>query len=237
MRMDGLIHSMESFGAVDGPGLRFIVFLRGCPLKCLYCHNPDTWAGNGGVRMSATELADKIMTYRSFIKGGGVTISGGEPLLQPEFCLELCTILRKRGFHTALDTGGSIAPQGVAAQAIAAADMLLLDIKDIDTEDCARLTGFGNENALATLGYCEKIAKPVWIRHVLLPGYTLNAEKLTRLRDYLARFTCVEKTELLPYHTMGRYKWDELGLDYALDGVEPPSDEELAAATAIFSGG
>lgn len=233
--MEGIIHSTESFGAVDGPGLRFVVFLRGCPLRCLYCHNPDTWAGKGGISISAAALADKIMAYRSFIRGGGVTLSGGEPLMQPEFCKELCDILRRRGIHTAIDTSGCFFPEGHVAEAIDAADLILLDIKDIDSEGSMKISGAGNENALATLQYCEKTGKPVWTRHVLVPGYTLCEDKLVRLRDYLADFTCVKKTELLPYHTMGRYKWDELGLKYGLENVEAPTEAEIAAATAIFA--
>lgn len=235
--MDGIIHSTESFGAVDGPGIRFVVFMRGCPLRCLYCHNPDTWAGNeGGRSISAIDLADEIMAYRNFIRNGGVTISGGEPLMQPKFCKELCDILRRREIHTAIDTSGCFAPKGDIAGAIDAADLILLDIKDIDNEDSIKISGAGNKNTFETLRYCEETKKPVWVRHVLVPGYTLRDDKLIRLRDFLSDFKCIEKIELLPYHTMGKYKWDELGLKYGLEGVDSPTEAEVSNAMKLFFG-
>ena len=178
----GYLHSLESFGAVDGPGIRFVVFLSGCPLRCLYCHNPDTWEQKQTLRMTPPQVMEKIRSERSFLLRGGVTLSGGEPLMQPAFCEELLTLCRQEGFHTAIDTSGSI-PLTQSRHAIDLADMLLLDIKDIDPEDCRMLTGKTNENALATLDHCEQTGKEVWIRHVLVPGYTLNPDKLRRLAE------------------------------------------------------
>lgn len=229
----GYIHSYESFGAVDGPGIRFVVFLSGCPLQCLYCHNPDTWVQNTKNKITADELIAKVLPYKNFISSGGVTISGGEPLLQAEFCEEFILKCKKNNLHTAIDTSGAISLD-ISKKAIELADLILLDVKDIDEEDCIKLTGKSNKNTFATLEYCEQIKKPVWIRHVLLPQYTLKRDKLERLAEYLKGFSCIEKIELLPYHVMGKYKWEELCMPYALDGIEPPTNEEVAEAKAIF---
>lgn len=229
----GWLHSTESFGAVDGPGVRFVAFLQGCPLRCLFCHNPDTWDANGGKIVTASELVKDICSYKSFIKKGGVTLSGGEPLLQADFCEAVTILCHEQGFHVALDTAGCV-PLAVSHQAISAADLLLLDIKDIDSADCLTLSGQSNANALATLNFCEEIRKPVWLRHVLLPEYTLYAEKLHRLGEYIARYSCIEKVELLPFHTMGLFKWESMGLTSKLIGIEPPTEREIAAAKATL---
>ena len=230
----GYLHSLESFGAVDGPGIRFVVFLSGCPLRCLYCHNPDTWVQKQTLCMTPPEVMEKIRSERSFLLRGGVTLSGGEPLMQAEFCAELLTLCRQEGFHTAIDTSGAI-PLEQSRHAIDLADMLLLDIKDIDPEDCRTLTGKTNENALATLDYCEQTGKDVWIRHVLVPVYTLNPDKLQRLADKLSRYSCVKRVDLLPYHTMGLYKWESLGLTCKLADTPTPTAEEIAMANAYFT--
>ena len=229
----GYIHSYESFGAVDGPGIRFVVFLSGCSLQCLYCHNPDTWVQNTKNKITADELLAKVLPYKNFISSGGVTISGGEPLLQDKFCEEFILKCKKNNLHTAIDTSGVI-PLDISKKAIELADLILLDVKDIDEEDCIKLTGKSNKNTFATLKYCEQIKKPVWIRHVLLPKYTLKKDKLERLAKYLSGFSCIEKIELLPYHVMGKCKWEELRMPYALDGIEPPTNDEVAEAKAIF---
>lgn len=229
----GYIHSYESFGAVDGPGLRFVVFMSGCPMRCLYCHNPDTWKQNRDNKVTPDELIEKIIPYKNFIANGGVTVSGGEPLMQAEFCEEFILKCKRNKLHTAIDTSGII-PLSASAKAIELADLILLDIKDIDDNDCITLTGHSNKNALETLDYCEKIGKPVWIRHVILPQYTLKPDKLKRLAQYLKPFKCIQKIELLPYHTIGKYKWDELNLNYKLEGIEPPSDEDVNEAKRIF---
>lgn len=229
----GYIHSYESFGALDGPGIRFVVFLSGCPLQCLYCHNPDTWVQDTKNKVTADELIAKVLPYKNFISSGGVTISGGEPLLQADFCEEFILSCKRNDIHTAIDTSGII-PLDISKKAIEFADLILLDIKEIDEEDCIKLTGKSNKNTFATLEYCEQINKPVWIRHVLLPQYTLKEDKLKRLAEYLKGFSCIKKIELLPYHVMGKYKWKELCMPYALEDIDPPTDKEVADAKAIF---
>lgn len=229
----GKLHSIESFGAVDGPGVRFVAFLQGCPLRCRFCHNPDTWKCDDGDDITAGELVEKISRYKNFIKKGGVTFSGGEPLMQADFVAACCRMCRELGFHTAIDTSGAI-PLEQSRAAIDAADMLLLDIKDIDPEACRLLTGQTNENALKTLEYCESVGKRIWIRHVLVPTLTLNEDKLRRMGIFLARFKCVERIDFLPYHTMGLYKWDELGIHNTLIGIDSPSKYEVKAAEKAF---
>lgn len=229
----GRIHSTESFGAVDGPGVRFVVFLQGCPLRCLYCHNPDTWLWSEGKEIYASELVEQIAKYKSFINKGGVTLSGGEPLMQPEFCRAITEGCHENGFHVALDTSGAI-PIQKSRDAIDEADMLLLDIKDIDPVDCEELTGATNENCFRTLQYCEDRNKPVWLRHVLLPDYTMNEDKLNRLGQFLTNYRCVKRVEILPYHTMGLKKWDALGLTSRLAGKNPPTKEDVEWARNIL---
>lgn len=230
----GYIHSVESFGAVDGPGVRFVVFLQGCPLRCLFCHNPDTWKTNDGTKMTADELFEQIRQYKNFIKNGGVTFSGGEPLLQPQFLLDVINLCKQEGIHTAIDTSGSI-PLNVSKPVIEAADMLLLDIKDIDKEDCKILTGQSNSNAMDTLNHCDYIGKDVWIRHVLIPGYTLKKDKLDRLGRVLSWYSCIKKVELIPFHKMGEYKWEYINTPYQLSEVETPTDEEMNMVKEIMN--
>lgn len=228
----GKIHSFETFGAVDGPGIRFVVFMQGCPLRCLYCHNPDTWDLSGGTDYTADTLVRKILEYKSFLSKGGVTFSGGEPMLQAEFVSKAATLLKEQGVHIAIDTSGSI-PIRKCSHAIDIADLILLDIKDIDKDGCYTLTGQDNKNAFALLDYCEDIKKPVWIRHVLLKDYTLAEEKLRRLCERLKAYSCIEKVELLPFHKMGEFKWESLGEDYRLKETLPPSPEEIVYAKEI----
>lgn len=230
----GRIHSCESFGTLDGPGIRFVVFLQGCPLRCRYCHNPDTWRADDGKIISSAELMKQIESCRNFLRNGGVTLSGGEPLMQPEFSLDLLRRCRKAGFHTALDTAGSL-PLERTRETIDAADLLLLDIKVLEPELCKELTGQDNQNELATLEYCEKSGKAVWIRHVLLPGITLRRDRLEELAEYLKPFRCIRRVELLPYHKLGEFKWKELGLDIPFAALPLPSPEERNAAEALFS--
>ena len=182
--VSGRIHSVESFGTLDGPGVRYVVFLQGCPLRCLYCHNPDTWATGGGTETTVPELMRRIESCRNFIRSGGVTLSGGEPLMQPDFSRALLESCREAGSHTALDTAGSF-PLARSRAVIDAADLVLLDIKALDPELCVRLTGRDGGNTLATLDWCEESGKPVWIRHVLVPGLTLDRARLEALAAYL----------------------------------------------------
>lgn len=233
MSARGRIHSFESFGTLDGPGIRYVIFLQGCPLRCKFCHNPDTWDISSGKEMSAEEILPRITSCRSFLRTGGVTLSGGEPLLQRDFALELLESCKSEGFHTALDTAGSL-PLSFSKSVIDAANMLLLDIKSLDPNLCKDLTGQDNANTLATLDYCESVNKRIWIRHVLVPGYTLNQEHLTLLAGCLSKYKCIERVELLPYHKMGAHKWRQLNLADPLESVRPPAPFEVEQAKEIF---
>ena len=228
----GRIHSFESFGTVDGPGVRYIVFFQGCPLRCRYCHNPDTWTFSAGNEYTVEEIMQKINSCRNFLSGG-VTLSGGEPLAQGEFALALLNACRNAGFHTALDTAGSL-PLDVSAPVIDAADMLLLDIKALDSDLCKSLTGQGNSHELAVLDYCEKKSKRVWIRHVLVPGITLKMNLLQDLRHFLEPYRCVERVELLPFHKMGASKWEKLNIPFELKDTPLPARDEIMEAEAVF---
>ena len=236
--MTGKIHSFESFGTVDGPGIRFVVFVQGCPMRCLYCHNPDTWSVDGGTQYTAEEVASRILKYKNyFTGGGGATVAGGEPLMQAAFVEELFTILKKSGIHTALDTSGALYdarnPRAFDSL-LAVTDLVLLDIKHIDDDEHIKLTGRSNKNILAFARYLSDLGKPVWIRHVLVPGITDNDEYLHRLKAFLSTLTNVEKVEVLPYHTMGEVKYNKLGIDYPLKGVQPPSPERVKNAKEIL---
>lgn len=229
----GRVHSRETFGAVDGPGVRFVLFTQGCAMRCKFCHNPDTWALEAGELVSANAIIKEISTYLNFIKNGGVTISGGEPLLQPDFVKAIIDGCHKMGLHTAIDTAGG-AQLASAIACIDAADLLLLDIKCIDNTICRELTGVSNANELSIIEHCDTTHKSVWLRHVLVPGYTLNDELLERLADYAVQHQCIKKIELLPFHKLGEFKWHELSLSYALSDIQPPSSDEIKHARDIF---
>jgi len=229
----GHVHSIETFGALDGPGIRYIVFLQGCPLKCLYCHNPDALEVGAGTLKTATEVLNDIVRYKSFLNGGGITLSGGEPLLQSDFCEEIIDKAHALGFHVAIDTSGGM-PLAVCKNVIEKADLLLLDIKAIEPELCHKITGQDNTNALKILNMREQLQKPVWIRHVVVPGLTLNNKQLTELADYLVPFRCVERIELLPFHKLGEYKWETMKLKYELWDTPTPTNEEMKEAIKIF---
>ncbi|MCL1920552.1 MAG: pyruvate formate-lyase-activating protein [Kiritimatiellaeota bacterium] len=229
----GRVHSIETFGTLDGPGIRYVLFLQGCPLRCLYCHNPDSRALNAGTEMRADEVLADILTYSNFIRSGGVTLSGGEPLLQPEFARAVLEGCRANGLHTALDTSGAV-PLEASRPLLELADLVLLDIKALDNGLCETLTGAGNADTLATLDHCERIRKPVWIRHVLVPGYTLDDAHLKALAAHLKNYSVIQKVELLPFHKMGEYKWAKLGYAYTLAQTPEPTVEELSRARAHF---
>ena len=233
METTGRIHSFESFGTLDGPGVRFVVFFQGCPLRCKYCHNPDTWDVQGGRPVAVREIMAQVESCRNFLRTGGVTLSGGEPLMQPRFALALLNACREKGFHTALDTAGSL-PLSQSAPVIDAADLVLLDIKALDSAECRDLTGMDNANELATLDYCEKTEKPVWIRHVLVPGWTLDEDKLQKLADFLRPYKCIKRIELLPFHKMASFKWANLNLPDPLAETNEPSAEEVEKARQII---
>ena len=239
--MIGRVHSIESFGTVDGPGIRMVIFLSGCPMRCLYCHNPDTWDPKGGTPMTVEQLLNQYDNARHFYRKGGITVSGGEPLTQIGFVTELFEEAKKRGIHTCLDTSGvTFRPDSAGVREkfdrlAAVTDLVLLDIKHIDDGQHNILTGQSNQNILELAEYLSDIGKPVWIRHVLVPGRSDEDAYLIRLHDFIATLKNVEKVEVLPYHTMGVYKWKELGLEYPLEGVEPPTTERVENAKRILN--
>lgn len=236
--MYGRIHSFESFGTVDGPGIRFVVFMQGCPLRCKYCHNPDTWEFSGGKKYTPEEVAAQALRYKSYFSGGGgVTVSGGEPLLQIEFVTELFTILKEKGVHTALDTSGILFnPENPAAvdKLLNVCDLVLLDIKHIDDKEHAHLTGSSNKSVLAFAKYLSDKGKDIWIRHVLVEGITDNDLYLHSLKEFIDGLSTVKKVEVLPYHSMGEVKYEKLGLSYPLKGLTPPAAERIKNAKKIL---
>lgn len=236
--MTGRIHSFESFGTVDGPGIRFVVFMQGCPMRCKYCHNPDTWVTGAGKEYTAKEVCETVLKYKNYFSGGGgITVSGGEPMLQAEFVSELFSLLKERGVHTALDTSGVLFDRFSPHKfdcLLDKTDLVLLDIKHIDGEEHKRLTGHGNENILAFAKYLSDIGKDMWIRHVLVPGITDNDLYLERLAKFIGNLKTVKKVEVLPYHTMGVVKYEKLGLYYPLTNTNPPTAERIANAKKIL---
>ncbi len=234
--MIGKIHSFETFGTLDGPGIRFVIFMQGCCLKCKYCHNRDTWPINSGKMISIQELVKEIIKYKSYMEssGGGVTISGGEPLLQTDFICALFRELKKHKIHTAIDTAGSLPLSYEIKELLKYTDLVLLDIKHINNEKCINLTGVPNKHTLEFAKYLNKLNIPVWIRQVLLPGYTDDEADLLELKQFVNSLTNVEKLELLPYHNLGKFKWDQLGDTYELDNVVPPTQEEIDRAKQLL---
>lgn len=239
----GYIHSTESFGSVDGPGVRFVIFVSGCPMRCQFCHNPDTWDIKTGLPKSAEEILSQALRYKAYWKdGGGITVSGGEPLMQIDFLIELFQKAKESGVHTVIDTSGAPFTRKRIffekfKRLMKYTDLLLVDIKQIDPEKHRKLTGYSNENTLDMLKYLSEIRKTVWIRHVLVPGITDNNEDLHKLHDFISTLSNVEKIEILPYHTFGIYKWEQLGYDYPLKDTEPPSKERIENAKRILCTG
>lgn len=227
------VHSIESFGTLDGPGIRFVLFLQGCNLKCKYCHNRDTWDIKGGEQKTLDEIISKILRYKNYIKNGGVTVTGGEPLLQYEFLTQLFSNLKKEKIHTCIDTSGMVALTDKIKKLIDLTDLFLLDIKHIDPEKCRKLVGFSNENELDFARYLSEINKPMWIRQVLIPGVTDNKEDLLKLKDFIVSLKSVQRVEFLPYHTMGKYKWEELGFKYELQGIREANEEDINRAKSL----
>lgn len=214
--LTGKIHSIETFGTVDGPGIRYVIFLQGCHLRCKYCHNRDTWDTTIGTPKKVSELVQDIQKYSDYIKfsKGGVTVTGGEPLLQPKFLIALFTELKKLGYHTALDTSGMFPLTPEVKQVLSLTDLVLLDIKHIDDEKCKDLVGFSNKLELEFANYLSENGIKMWIRQVIIPGITDDENDLIRLKEFLQTLKTVEKIELNPYHTLGVYKWEDLGLEY-----------------------
>lgn len=240
--MIGNIHSIETFGTVDGPGIRYVVFTQGCLLRCQFCHNADTWEIGTGKQMSVAEIMNDIQTYLPFIdaSGGGITVSGGEPLLQLPFLISLFKACKKLGIHTTIDSSGgcyskSALFQEQLGELMEYTDLVLLDLKHINRKKHISLTGMGNDHILDFAHYLSEKAIPVWIRHVLVPTINDNEEDLTKLSEFISTLKNVEKIDILPYHKLGVYKWETLGLDYPLDGIDPPSQESVDFATHILN--
>lgn len=220
----GHLSSVETLGAADGPGIRFVAFLQGCPLRCVYCHNPETWDKNGGENITATQLMAQILRYAPyFSKDGGVTISGGEPLLQGEFLCELLTLCKEAGIHTAIDTSGACSTKA-ARDALALCDLVLLDLKFVRNEDYLRYTGAGIKQSLETLRFCRELHKPVWIRQVIVPGLNDNEKDIDELAALIKRedpalpedSAFIKKAELLPFRKLCLFKYDALGIPFPL---------------------
>lgn len=238
--VQGIIHSIESFGCADGPGVRYIIFLNGCKMRCKYCHNPDTWAKKYTELLTADEVLSKAENYKEYWgEQGGITVSGGEPLLQMEFMNELFAKAKKLKINTCIDTAAQPFTReepffGQFEQLMKNTDLLLLDLKHIDSEKHKALTGWGNENILDMARYLSDIGKPVWIRHVLVPGVNTDEESLEKLHDFVKTLHNVERFDILPYHTLGVFKWKELGIPYELEGVNPPTAEQIQLAKKIL---
>lgn len=235
LRYYAKVHSLETFGAVDGPGIRFILFFQGCHLQCKYCHNRDTWDMNGGSYKSLDDIFDMIMKYKNYITpNGGVTVSGGEPLLQVKFLIELFTKLKKKKIHTCIDTSGMVAITDDIKHLLSLTDLVLLDIKHIDSKKCKDLVGFDNKLELEFAKYLSDNNIPIWIRQVLVPGYTDDQNDLLKLKEFISSLDTVQKVEILPYHSIGKYKWTNLGFEYALDGVRDANNEDVQRAKKVL---
>jgi pyruvate formate lyase activating enzyme len=235
MELTGKLHSFESCGTVDGPGIRFIVFTQGCPLRCKYCHNPDTWDIKDAKYERDIEFTiNEIKKYKPFFRnGGGLTVTGGEPFVQLNYIEALFKRAKEEGIHTAVDTSGYIFNDRVK-EILEYVDLVLLDIKSINPDTYKELTGVELENTLKFAEYLDSIEKPVWIRHVVVPGITDKKENLEKLADYVSKLTNVEKIELLPFHQLGTHKWEEMNLEYPLKDVKEPTVEDMKDARQIF---
>lgn len=228
------IHSIETCGTQDGPGVRLVVFLQGCHFRCLYCHNPDTWSLTGGYEVSESEIVQKAVDQKPYFGvRGGVTISGGEPLVQREALQKLFVQLQTQGIHTALDTNGYILDDH-SKKLLETTDLVLLDIKHIDNEKHKRLTGKENSATLEFAQYCEAASVSMWLRYVLVPGKTDDEADLERWVAHFSKYKMVDRVEILPYHTYGTHKYESMGLSYPLQGLKPPSEEIISRAKKIF---
>ncbi len=238
--MEGYVHSIESCGTVDGPGLRFVVFLQGCPLRCKYCHNPDTWEMNTGEKMSVNDILKEFTKKKGFYKNGGITVTGGEPLMQTEFVTELFKECKKQGIHTCLDTSGITYVAGNTKKMddlLEYVDLVLLDLKHIKNKEHIELTGVSNVNILEFARYLDEKQIPVWIRHVVVPTITQNDTFLYELGKFIGTLHNVKALDVLPYHVMGTSKYEEMNLEYPLTGIEPLDKEEAIEARKIILSG
>ncbi|MBF0761724.1 pyruvate formate lyase-activating protein [Dysgonomonas mossii] len=232
--MKGLIHSFESFGTKDGPGIRFVFFMQGCPLRCLYCHNPDTWNMNDKkYELAPEEAFEEVKKVKNFIRNGGITISGGEPLLQPQFIIELFKMCKNEGLHTAIDTSGYILNDKVK-EVLEHTDLVLLDIKHINPDKYKNLTAKQLEPTLRFMQYLSEIEKPAWLRYVLVPGFTDDEKDLNDWAKQVSEYKNVQRVDILPFHQMGLHKWEQLGEDYKLKDIAPPEQSEIEEAENIF---
>lgn len=239
--MTGHIHSLESFGTVDGPGIRYVIFFQGCPMRCKYCHNPDTWQAGAGTEMTVEELLKKADSVREFLRGGGITATGGEPLMQLPFLTELFKKAKTQyRFHTCLDTSGitfSEDKRSIFDELMKYTDLVMLDIKHIDPQKHIELTAQKQDNVLAFARYLSDKNIPVWIRHVIVPGITLNDKYLYRLGRFIGTINSLKALDVLPYHDMGKIKYKQLKMKYPLEGTRIPDKHEAAAARdTILSG-
>ncbi len=238
--MKGYIHQFESFGCVDGPGSRFIVFLSGCPMRCLFCHNPDTWDMQKGKVYEASDVLKEALSCRSYWgKKGGITVSGGEPLMQIDFLTELFSLAKEKNINTCIDTSGapftSEGPWFEKFQKLMqVTDLLLMDIKHINEEEHIKLTGHTGKNIIQMFRYLDQIKKPIWIRHVLTPGITDNDDYLVQTRDFIRSLGNVERVEILPYHSLGAAKYKDLGIEYSLKNTPSPSADRIENAKKIL---
>lgn len=236
----GRIHSIESFGSVDGPGIRFVIFTQGCHMRCQFCHNPDTWNVDGGEERTADDLVKQALRYKSYWgKDGGITVSGGEPLLQMDFLLELFKKAKAKGVHTTLDTSGNPFTReepffSKFKELMEVTDLVMLDIKQIFEDKHKILTGWSNSNILDMAEYLSETGESVWIRHVLVPGGSDDDEQLIELDKFIKKLKNVDRVEVLPYHSLGTFKWEELGIDYPLKDVLPPSKERIENANKLL---
>jgi len=235
MEIMGRVHSLESFGTVDGPGIRFVVFMQGCPLRCQYCHNPDTWDVSKGTEYTPDQLYNEIIQYQSYMEfsGGGVTFTGGEPLLQAQFILEVCKLLKQRQISVAIDTSGYVWNEDVKA-VLEYTDIVLLDIKNYNPFVYEEITGVPLAPTLRLLDYLKDNNINTWIRYVLVPGLSDNLDYIQKLADHLVPYSNVSKIELLAFHKMGEYKWEELGMEYKLSNTNEPTKENLQTVKTIL---
>ncbi len=241
--MIGHIHSIESFGTVDGPGIRFVVFLKGCPMRCQYCHNPDTWAASGGTDMSVDEILAQYEKTRQFYTQGGITVTGGEPLVQLDFVIELFEAAHRQNIHTCLDTSGiTFQPENPSIlekfnRLMAVTDLVMLDIKHIDPKKHIEICGQPQDSILAFAHYLDSRSVPVWIRHVVVPGLSDDASDLEHLGEFIGTLHNVKALDVLPYHNMGKSKYHQLGIPYVLENTPPlPKEKAVWARKIILNG-
>ncbi|MBO4980453.1 MAG: pyruvate formate lyase-activating protein [Lachnospiraceae bacterium] len=241
--MKGRIHSLESFGTVDGPGTRFVVFVQGCPMRCAYCHNPDTWEMNAGTLMEPSEIIEQYERNRPFYKDGGITVTGGEPLMQLDFLIDLFTLAKEKNIHTCIDSSGiAFNPDNAPLmekmdKLMTLTDLVMLDIKHIDPEKHKELTSQPNTNILKFAAYLDAKHVDMWIRHVVVPGITDDDKYLFELGYFIGQFHNLKALDALPYHTMGKAKYEKLGMKYKLEGVEPMDKDVLIQKKQVILDG